>query len=1010
MKHRKFISSAIAAMMLFSAIPSTSYAILESDIEVQEKTGQPFSSYWYPNELLKWNPQTDKDAKFNVGTVPLQERTDGEKLKNSQSEDAKVISLAIANKTTSSTPSQGKDKFDGYNFSYWQYIDTLVSWGGSGGEGLILSPSADLIDSAHINGVPVLGTVFFPPLEYGGRYEWMEEFLQKSKDGTFPMADKLVEVAKYYNFDGWFINQETGDRETIKPELAKLMKEFLAYLQKIKSDNMEIIWYDSMIDDGRVFWQNRLNDYNKDFLGTNKKTLSDGMFLNFWWTNEKYGAVDPENTQNRIPYTVTGKELKESAKLAKRMKRSPYDLYAGVDVQADGYNTKIKWDYLFPEGQDANTSLGLYCPSWTYDSSKDFDEFLAKENKFWVNESGDPREKGEDDWKGISNYIVEKSPVTSLPFVTNFSMGNGKFFNVNGKQVSDDEWNHRGMMDVMPTYRWVIDNKKNNLSADVDYTDSFYGGNSIALRGKLENGGKSTIKLYASEVDLTSNTEISLKYKSTNDKAKLKLELVINGKKKTVNLDTKQTGNWSESKASLGKFAGEELEEISLVIEGRSRSTKYKLNLGELSITDGNKGNDVSKISNLKVEDFKVIDNYYGNVRLTWDKGSNDVSHYEIYIEDSKGNKELIGATPTNAFYVSNIERELTLDTQSTFIVKPVSKLNQTNLQHEAKVNVKWPKLETPKANFEISSQIVAPGESITLSDKSLAKDNVKWKIEGLHKNEELSGEKITVKFDKPGVYSVTQIVSNPAGETINKKDDFIVVSNQAKGGLSNLALNKEAKANAQVNDGEAAKFAFDGKLSSKWCAFGEKGNWIEVDLGKEMTIKELRMSHAQAGGEARNLNTSEYTVEVSKDSKTWTQLKDIKGNTDAVSKDDLNYELARYVRVKINKSEQGSGGATRIYEIEVLGLDANKVTVIDNKQSLYKLNETIQKIEEEYKNLGIKDESFESILRKAKEVIDKVEVEKEEILKVESDLKTSFENLKNPKVVNEKVEIVKEN
>ncbi|MGG7060779.1 endo-beta-N-acetylglucosaminidase, partial [Clostridium tertium] len=125
------------------------------------------------------------------------------------------------------------------------------------------------------------------------------------------------------------------------------------------------------------------------------------------------------------------------------------------------YNTKIKWDYLFPEGKNANTSLGLYCPSWTFDSAKDFDEFLEKENRFWVNENGDPRENSEEDWKGISNYIVEKSPVTSLPFVTNFSMGNGKFFNVNGKTVSSDEWNHRGMMDVMPTYRWIIDNKKN---------------------------------------------------------------------------------------------------------------------------------------------------------------------------------------------------------------------------------------------------------------------------------------------------------------------------------------------------------------------------------------------------------------------------------------------------------------------------------------------------------------------------------------------------------------------
>ncbi|MPM56275.1 hypothetical protein SDC9_103077 [bioreactor metagenome] len=418
-----------------------------------------------------------------------------------------------------------------------------------------------------------------------------------------------------------------------------------------------------------------------------------------------------------------------------------------------------------------------------------------------------------------------------------------------------------------------------------------------------------------------------------------------------------------------------------------------------MSITDGNKGNKVSKVSNLKVEDFKVIDNYYGNVRLTWDKGSEDVSHYEIYMEDENGNKELVGATPTNAFYVNDIERQLTIDTKTSFIVRPVSKTNKSELQNESKITVEWPKLEAPKADFEVSDPIVAPGESITLTDKSLAENKVKWKIEGLHKNEELEGENVTVKFDKPGVYTVTQISSNPAGETINKKEDFIVVSSQAKGGLKNLALNKDAVANTQVNDNEAAKFAFDGKLNSKWCAFGEKGNWIEVDLGKEMTIKELRMSHAQAGGEAASMNTSEYTVEVSKDKKVWKALKDIKGNTNAISKDDLGYELARYVRVKINKSEQGTGGATRIYEIEVLGLDSEKITVLDNKQALIQLNSTIENIENEYKNLGKVDKEFEAILEQSKNVVNMVEVEKEEILKVESNLKDAFSKLKQTKI-----------
>ena len=365
-------------------------------------------------------------------------------------------------------------------------------------------------------------------------------------------------------------------------------------------------------------------------------------------------------------------------------------------------------------------------------------------------------------------------------------------------------------------------------------------------------------------------------------------------------------------------------------------------------------------------------------------------------MEDSQGNRALVGATPTNAFFINDIERDLKLDAKTKFIVKPVNELFETNNKNEASVTVQWPELEAPKANFEMSEPIVAPGQSITLTDKSLAAENVKWKIEGLHKNEELEGNEVTVKFDKPGVYSLTQIVSNASGETVNHKEDYIVVSSQAEGGLQNLALNKEAKANSQVNENEAAKFAIDGKLNSKWCAIGENGNWIEIDLGKESIIKELRMSHAQAGGEAASMNTSEYTIEISKDGDNWVELSDIKGNDKAVSKDDLNYELARYVRVKVNKSEQGSGGATRIYEIEVLGIESDMVLVLDNKEALHQLNDTTNTIDAEYRNLGTISSEFEDLLNKCKDIIDRVEVETEEIVKAKDNLISAFEMLKN--------------
>ena len=681
-----------------------------------------------------------------------------------------------------------------------------------------------------------------------------------------------------------------------------------------------------MIDDGRIFWQNRLTEYNKNYLGDKDNKLSDGMFLNFWWTNNRMYVVDPDNVDNQLIHTNTGDELKESGELAESMGRSKYDLYAGIDVQANGYNTQIKWERLFPEGKEANTSLGLYCPSWTYDSSSTVEEFLEKEERFWVNENGDPREKSNEEWKGISNNIVEKTPVTELPFVTNFSMGNGKFFNVNGEEVSDGEWNHRGIMDILPTYRWIVDNKKNNLEASIDYNEAYYGGNSIALEGSLAKNGTTKIKLFASDLDLKNNTEIGIKYKESGAKANIKLELVFENKgTKIIDLKTSKDGEWIDASTSLSQYKKDEIKEISLIVDSKDISNSYKLNLGQLSVTDSKQKLNVSKVKKLKVEEFKVVDNYYGNVRLTWDRAGENVSHYEIYMEDSKGNRELVGATPTNTIkpllispivFPSTTTFELfTLCTTKTkFIVKPVNELFKTDNKNEASITVEWPELETPKANFEMSEPIVAPGQSITLTDKSLAGETVKWKIEGLHKNEELEGE---------------------------------------------------------------------------------SGNWIEVDLGKENIIKELRMSHAQAGGETASMNTSEYTIEISQDGENWVELDDIKGNNKAVSRDDLNYELARYVRVKVNKSEQGSGGATRIYEIEVLGIDSDKILVLDNKEVLYQLNNTINIIEKEYYKLGIQNNDFETLLNKCKNIIDKVEVEIEDIVEAENDLISAFEILK---------------
>ncbi len=198
---------------------------------------QPEASYWFPAQLLEWNADDDEDLIFNVSTVPLAKRADIDSLETvntTQNKDTKILSISIMNASTSGNSPHGLNKAEANAFSYWQYVDTLVYWGGSSGEGLIVAPSPDVVDAGHKNGVKVIGTVFMPQVEHGGKMEWLYDLLQKKEDGSFPVADKLIEVANTYGFDGWFMNQETQgtEEEPLTKEHASLMQEFLSYYKE----------------------------------------------------------------------------------------------------------------------------------------------------------------------------------------------------------------------------------------------------------------------------------------------------------------------------------------------------------------------------------------------------------------------------------------------------------------------------------------------------------------------------------------------------------------------------------------------------------------------------------------------------------------------------------------------------------------------------------------------------------------------------------------------------------
>ncbi|MFB7813185.1 discoidin domain-containing protein [Paenibacillus chitinolyticus] len=859
---------------------------------------QPHSSYWYPEQLLKWSPGADPDAKFNRGSIPLQERFTGDKVNANASKDPKIVALSALNAGTSGVPSQGSDKFAANTFGYWQYVDKLVYWGGSAGEGIIVPPSADAIDAAHKNGVPIMGTVFFPPSVYGGKYDWVKQTLQQKPDGSFPVADKLIEVAKTYGFDGWFINQET---EGGTPADAQKMKEFLKYLEARKSPSMQIMWYDSMTKDGAISWQNALNDKNEMFLQDKQQKVSDSMFLNFWW-----------------------RDLAGSAAKAKSLGRSPYELFAGIDVEAKGYDTGIQWDMLFPQGKPAATSLGIYRPDWAFNSAENMKDFFARENKFWVGQNGDPsRTDTNQAWKGMAHYVAEQSPVNRLPFVTHFNTGSGQQYYVDGKLVRNKGWNNRSLQDILPTWRWMAESKGTALKPSLDWTDAYYGGSSLKVEGTLSPANATTLKLYRTDLAIEQATKLSVTYK-TSQKPGMKVALTFaDPKDETVYLDVKdkvQPG-WTTETFNLTPYKGKRISSISLVFDSKETIPAYAINIGKLSVSSVKQEQSWSlpAVKDLKVTGSDFRDGIYGDARLEWTALDQDVKQYEIYRVLPDGKEEFLGATPNNVYYVPEMKRS---NKEDTTVLKVVAVNGQYRAGQAAAAAIKWPAYPKPAARFKTDKTLVAPGEQVTLIDQSTeVTEEWLWTIDGASPSTSTDKQPV-VTFAEEGVYSVTLTAKNSAGQDSVTKQALITVRKDA-GAAVNLALGKTAKADNACGPAEGAANAVDGKVTgnSKWCALGNLPHWLTVDLGAEKTISGFVLKHAEAGGEWAGFNTSDYTVQVSADGVTWTDVLEVKGNRAGETNDAVALVKARYVKLNIVKASQGGDTAARIYEFEVRGL-----------------------------------------------------------------------------------------
>lgn len=471
-------------------------------------------------------------------------------------------------------------KFNLYNFVHWAQIDVFAWFAGTAHDTVNI-PARPWIEAAHRNGVKVIGVVYFGQVQYGGTATTVKTFLKQDGDGSFPAAKRLVQIARYYGFDGWLINAETdlliGRDPAIAASDARKVQLFLRYLTRIAPKPMEIDFVEALLPDGSMKWQNGLTRKNTAFL-LDRPRVSDGIWLNYWWSPA---------------------DLARSAAIAERAGRSRYDLFIGADLGPSRDNAQAAFrnrDWirnLYPDGTRAIGSLAIFDPNFNFDfegdartqrfsrykdDPSDVGSFYDTETRLFA---GDDLNMAVVDapstWPGISSAVPARSTIMTLPFATNFNTGQGLHDAVAGRLLGHP-WHDVSRQAVLPTWQFAFSNGA-PLHVAYDFERPYEGGNSLKI--SIEPSNEDTeIPLFLTALRLKSRVRLSV-VTETAGAERFKLRLALSdGTIRTLSLPSSE--RWTSSNWQLDPYVGKTIRRISVV--AAAAGEEARVNIGRLAI------------------------------------------------------------------------------------------------------------------------------------------------------------------------------------------------------------------------------------------------------------------------------------------------------------------------------------------------------------------------------------------------------------------------------------------
>ncbi len=660
---------------------------------------QPYQHGYRVEDLMDWSPETDPYAPLLRARVPLQERN--EPYAPTQADPglgsrAQYLTLTGDYGNSFFNSSSYTNEFSTYAFNFWQYIDYYASWhgmpsvgtpeelddvedernstDGSAWErryfefGLVNLPNPAYTNAAHKNGALSLGCMFQPRA-----YQNFEVMLYQDEDGRYPVADKMVELARYYGFDGYFFNMEG---RSYSNEAKTKLREFLA---QMRADGLYIQWYNAGAFNSLMLTDEAGED------------AANSMFIEYGCpVPGDFGAGDFDEFAVAFNGFEAGRDRYDNdfSRLYGEDGMLGSIASLGTDFVQTGLEQEVRYD--------EETGLRLF--------SRELDEYqwmaFQRERLWWTgnqNSRADVLDPGltqeasaigASDFVGVADYIAERSAINGKSFVTDFNTGHGLEYRVQGEPSSQAEWSNMNLQDYLPTWQWWFESSGTKLSAEFDYGEAYRkvyedgtegtfgftpvgaynGGSSLAVYGDLD--ARNFLHLYKTDLEVGSASQISVTFRKVSaDDASMKLGLLFqDGDLAPTILDLEEVqtkGGWTTAVANLGEYAGKRVAVIGFVFEGKAKG--YQMNLGQVKFTSG------AAIESPVPTGLTVAKAYdTGEIVLTWNLDPYDqVKLYRLYA--AKDGKEVfLGGIYDETYYVKKIDEALS-DGQLTFVLKAVS-------------------------------------------------------------------------------------------------------------------------------------------------------------------------------------------------------------------------------------------------------------------------------------------------------------------------------------------------